>query len=202
MIEIRDTSGGLLHTVDSDDLHHLDYRGWNFRSANLSRLNLSNSNLEGADLSDADLTQTYAKTANFRGANFSRSLLSGACFLEANLQGADFTDALGAELAVALSKPFIVPQQGSFTGWKQCLGNVLVELEILDDARRTPDRRRECRAEAVKVLQVIGADVGFSAFGGVYRTGEIVRCDHWGPDVSNGPGGIYFFLSRAEAENR
>jgi hypothetical protein len=77
-------------------------------------------------------------------------------------------------------------------------------LTVPSKARRSNATGRKCRAEFVKVLDVIGAEVGISKHDGKteYRKGKIVRCDKWEEDrwIECG-GGIHFFITRYEAEN-
>ena len=147
--------------------------------------------LSGANLSDADLGG-----ANLSGANLSCAYLSCA-----NLSGADLSGAVDAEYALAQHS--ILPETGPIWGWKKCRNNVLVKLVVGDTAKRSHATGRKCRAEHVKVLEVIGAKIGISTYdiNTQYRAGQIVLCDKWNEDrwVECG-GGIHFFLTRIEAE--
>jgi hypothetical protein len=71
----------------------------------------------------------------------------------------------------------VVPESGEVIGWKKCKNNVLVQVRVPESARRSNATTRECRAECVEVLQVVGADVGVSMFADriEYRVGEIVK---------------------------
>jgi len=172
--------------------------GANLSSADLSRADLSGTNLSGANLSRADL----------RGANLYGANLSGADLYGANLSGADLSGAAlyGAKEVplLAAAQSSIIPEDGQITGWKKCKNNVLVKLLVGQNAKRSNATGRKCRAEYVKVLEVIGAEVGISKYDNKieYRVGKIVRCDKWNEDrwVECG-GGIHFFLTRIEAEN-
>ena len=78
------------------------------------------------------------------------------------------------------------------------------DFAVPSKARRSNSTGRKCRAEYVKVLDVVRAEVGVSNHDGKteYRKGKIVRCDKWEEDrwVECG-GGIHFFITRFEAEN-
>ncbi len=173
----------------------------NLRGANLRGANLSEAYLRGANLSEAYLGGANLRGANLRGANLSEAYLSGA-----NLRGAYLSGAVGAE--VALAQCAILPSDGPIWGWKKCRNGVLVKLIIGDTAKRSHASGRKCRAEHVKVLEVIGAEIGLSIFDDdgkqkpiEYRVGQIVRCDKWNDDRwTECGGGIHFFLNRAEAE--
>jgi hypothetical protein len=97
----------------------------------------------------------------------------------------------------------IVPEVGSFIGWKKCLNGVIVKIKIQENAKRSNSTGRKCRAEYVKVLEVIGAEKGISAhdYKTTYRIGKTVRCNKWEENRwLECAGGIHFFLTRAEAE--
>ncbi|MDQ1291961.1 MAG: hypothetical protein QG615_1771, partial [Nitrospirota bacterium] len=149
----------------------------NLSGANLSWANLSGTNLSGADLSGADL-----RWANLSGANLSGANLSGADLSGANLRWANLSGAIGADLQIARTR--ILPE-GQLIGWKKCQNNVIVKLSIPAEAKRSHAFGRKCRAEFVQVIEVIGAEVGYTDqtdIGGSkaeYRAGETVRCDRW-----------------------
>lgn len=145
--------------------------------------------------------------------------------MRADLSGADLrgADLRGANLSGAENVPFIpyaCPDTGSFVGFKEAKlynseetesQNVIVELEIPADARRSSATGRKCRCDKAKVLSVttldgaaIGADAGTicssydSRF--VYEIGRIVTepnfCeDRWKECAP----GIHFFINRQEA---
>ena len=118
----------------------------------------------------------------------------------ADLSGANLSGAVGAELAIAMSCHL---PEGDIIGWKKCQDGVLVKLLIPSDAKRSHGASRKCRAGFVRVLEVIGAEVGISLYDGVteYRVGETVRPDGWDDDRWNICGkGIHFYITRAEAE--
>jgi hypothetical protein len=164
--------------------------------AYLARANLASAYLAGADFTSANLASAYLAGADLTGADFTGADLAGA-----DLAGADFTGAKGAELAIARTR--ILPAEGNLVGWKKCADGVLVKLLIPTDARRSHAFGRKCRAEFVRVLEVIGAKEARSGYNSavVYRPGVIVHCDKWCEDYTQEcAGGIHFFITREEAE--
>ena len=218
MIEIKHRySGAVLRTVDAPNLRSADLYGANLRGANLYYADLRGANLRGANLSGADLYGANLYGADLSGANLLGANLYGADLLGANLRGANLSDAnlLGANLLGANLRGArhlddatrdalrIVPTDGAFVGWKLCRDNVLVKLQIPETAKRSNSTGRKCRAEFVKVLNVIGAEIGVSKFDSsvTYRTGETVRCIDWDENPWNEcSSGIHFFITRGEAE--
>lgn len=145
--------------------------------------------------------------------------------MRANLRGADLyrADLRGANLRGAKNVPFIplaCPDTGAFVGFKKASlysldeankQDVIVELEIPADARRSSATGRKCRCDKAKVLSIttfdgvaVGMDAGTvrskhdSSF--VYEIGRIVTepnfCeDRWEECAP----GIHFFINRQEA---
>ena len=151
---------------------------------------------EANSLKEALVGAVKGKT-NLYGANLRGANLGGANLRGANLGGAKNIPVL------AERQSSIVPEEGPFFGWKKCRNNVLVQVAVGAKAKRSNSTGRKCRAEYVKVLQVIGAEEGVSQYdqNTRYKVGEIVRCDKWDDDRWNEcSGGIHFFLTRAEAE--
>ena len=149
--------------------------------ATASRANLSGANLSGANLS---------------GANLSRANLSGA-----NLSGADLSRAKDADRAIAMTR--ILPE-GTIIGWKKLQDGVIAKLLIPEYAKRTHAFGRKCRAEFAEVLELFGAEVGYSQHDPMfaYRVGDVVRpknafSDDWQEECASG---IHFFITRLEAE--
>ena len=214
-----DLSGAYLSEANLSraNLSRADLSEANLSGANLSRADLSGAYLSEANLSRADLSGAYLSRANLSradlsGANLSRANLSGAYLSEANLSRADLSgaDLSGAYLSGAylsdktLAETSILPDSGPFVGWKKCRDNVIVRLAVPSKARRSNSTGRKCRAEYVKVLEVMGAEVGISQRDSKteYRKGKIVRCDKWNENRwEECSGGIHFFITRYEAEN-
>jgi uncharacterized protein YjbI with pentapeptide repeats len=80
MIEIKNSRGHVLHTVDADTLI----------GADLSGLDLTDANLRGADLSHAKLVKTNLAYAALMGAEFNSAHLEETNFYHADLRGANF----------------------------------------------------------------------------------------------------------------
>ena len=126
-------------------------------------------------------------------------------------------DLRGAYLRGAKNIPFIpyaCPDFGSFIGYKKCNSencDVIVELEILSDARRCSATGRKCRCDKAKVLSIQNIDgtpaeakEAVSKYNSdfKYRVGEIVEvkdfCEDRWEECS---AGIHFFINRQEAVN-
>ena len=178
----------------------------NLYGANLSGANLSGANLSRADLSGANLSRADLYGANLYGANLYEANLSGADLYGANLSGANLYEAnlsgaKNADLVIARTR---ILSEGDLIGWKKCKNNVIVKMQIPSDAKRSHAFGRKCRAEYVKVLEVIGAEVGIAQHDDKteYRKGEIVKPDsfdeNWQDECAPG---IHFFITRIEAEN-
>jgi hypothetical protein len=199
--------------------------------ADLLGAKLQNARLQGADLQIADLLGAKLQNARLQGANLHAAHLQFAhlryaCLHGVDLQGADLryawlqgADLQGADLqraelrdsdlrgaknipALALAQFQIIPEEGSFVGWKKCRYGVLVKLLIPAEAKRSHGTNRHCRTDMAHVLEVIGAAEGIGTLEDlVYRAGELVRSDGFDDDRWNtwAPG-IHFYLTRAEAE--
>ena len=202
-----DLRGAVLRgAVLSDaDLRGADLSDADLRGAVLRRAVLSDADLRGADLSDADL----------RGAVLRRAVLSDADLSDADLSDADLSDAVlrGAKELPDLPWTSIVPETGSFIGWKKVYAqgmSVIVKLEILADAKRCNATGRKCRCSAAKVLEIQKLDGTPAGLDSVvntnytphvtYKVGETVLPDSFDDDRWNECShGIHFFITRQEA---
>lgn len=160
--------------------------------ADLFRANLCGADLRGADLRGADL----------HGAN-----LFGTDLFEANLRGAkDIPEYI---------RPICCPEKGSFIGFKKALSSnmeveVIVELEIPAEAKRSSATNRKCRCSKAKVLSITdfsGAAEFQMAVSGydnnfIYEVGKTVIVDDYDDNRWNECStGIHFFITRDEAVN-
>lgn len=65
---------------------------------------------------------------------------------EANLSGAK------------LDWPLVCPEKGSFIGYKKCRDDLIVELEIPEDALRSSATTRKCRCSKANMLSITNLD--------------------------------------------
>lgn len=183
--------------------------------ADLQGADLQSADLRGAYLYGVDLRGAYLQGANLQSANLQSADLRGADFQGADLQSADFRGAYlyGVDLQDAknipdLSWTSIVPECGSFIGWKN-VGNYIIKLRILDDAKRSNATGRKCRCSAAEVLEIQNIDGTESGIDRVYNdnycganyvVGEIVTPDSFDDNRWNECShGIHFFITRQEA---
>ena len=187
------------------DLSRADLSRADLSGADLSGADLSGANLSGADLSGADLSGADLSRANLSGADLSRADLSRADLSRANLSGADLSRAKNIPFV-----PYACPDFGSFIGYKKARG-LIVELEILSDAKRVSATGRKCRCDKAKVLSIQNIDGTPSILTSVasdrdskfiYKVGEIVTVDDFDENRWNECStGIHFFINRQEAVN-
>ena len=164
--------------------------------------------LRGADLGVANLRGANLRGADLRGADLCVANLSGADLRGANLSGADLSGAKIDDNVLSSVYPIACPEIGAFIGWKKCRDNLIVKLEICDDAKRSSAFSRKCRCSKAVVLSVEkidGSDAGTIAVSGrdedfVYEVGKTVHVDNFDDDRKNECStGIHFFITRQEA---
>ena len=189
-----------------------DLRGADLSGANLFRANLWRANLWGANLWGANLSRTDLRGANLSAADLSRADLSAADLSRADLSGANLSGAnlSGADLRGAkIYWPFVCPEKDSFIGYKKCRDDLIVELEIPEDALRSSATTKKCRCSKAKVLSITNLDgseanaeyalsKNDSEF--LYKVGEVVSVDNFDTNRWNECStGIHFFMTREEA---
>ena len=184
----------------------------NLREADLREANLYKADLMEADLREAFLYKANLYRANLYKANLYKAYLMGADFLgadlrEANLKGANLK---GADLRGAkLDWPLVCQEKGSFIGYKKCRNNLIVELEIPEDAYRCSATSKKCRCSKAKVLSITNldgsestSDVAVSKYDSffVYHIGETVEVTDFDQNRWNECStGIHFFMNREDA---
>lgn len=197
-------------------LQHTNLSYADFREATLNDTNICDSNLIHADFGDASLIGTYLVHSNltradFRGANLCLANLRDCVFYDTDLRDCNLWN---ANLAGSKYVPYIplkCPSDGAFVGWKT-VGNVLIKLEILADAKRSSATTNKCRCDKAKVL-------GFYDSLGVneldmtelvndkyekcrYVKGEMVYPDSFDENRWNECShGIHFFVNKQDAIN-
>ena len=189
------------------NLYAADLHGADLRAANLFEANLYAANLYAADLHEANLCG-----ASLYGADLSKANLSEANLREADLYGADLRGAKNVPYI-----PLSCPSHGSFIGWKKCrnhetnYGEVIVKLEIPEDAMRSSATGRKCRASKAIVLEIQdieGNKIDSEAYSTYeneknfeYIVGETVepRKSFDENRYEECASGIHFFIDRQEA---
>ena len=189
------------------DLSNTDLSNIDLSNANLKYADLNNANLKDADLKDSNLTCTDLSNADLSNANLRCANLSSANLSSANLSKANLKDiktnmhTIGYNLAC--------PEKGSFIGYKKASG-CLIELLILEDAKRSSATTAKCRCDKAKVLDIRDIetnnlincvcsdyDINF-----IYRVGEIIHVDNFDDNRWNECStGIHFFINKENAIN-
>ena len=199
---------GVRADLSGADLYRAGLSGATFYGANLRRANLCRADLRGADLRWADLSGANLREANLRGANLRKADLLGADLRGADLSGANLYDA-GLYESKSAECPMNCPEKGSFIGFKKVRGDLIVELEITEDALRSSATGRKCRCSKAKVLSITNIDRTESNINSarslwdsnfVYTVGETVEVPNFDTNRWNecAPG-IHFFITRQEA---
>ena len=161
-----------------------------------------------ADFSNADLRGANLRGANLRGADLCDADLCGADLCGADLRGAKNIDKLIWSIYTSFY-PLQCPETGSFVGYKKCRHNLIVKLEICEDALRSSATSRKCRCSKAKVLGIENMDGTPSNvtkiesnwdWSFVYEVGKTVEVDNFDTNRWNecAPG-IHFFITRDEA---
>ena len=185
------------------DLRYADLQGANLRDADLQRANLRDADLRDANLRDADLRDADLPRAGLRYADLQRANLRDADLRDADLQRANLRDA-NLTNTRGITATEILPRRGEVYGWKKCKGDVLVEIRVPPEAKRSNATTRKCRAEFVEVVAVHGDSPAISSYNPQveYSVGETVHCHKWDANRwAECSGGIHFFLTREEAED-
>ena len=215
-----------MKTISDDDLKEIlrkhvlwvmeDPKGEraDLRRADLRRANLYEAYLYGANLSGANLSGANLSGANLSGANLSGANLYEADLREANLSEADLSEADLRRANLYRAKidwPLVCPEKGSFIGFKKCRENLIVELEIPEDALRSSATTRKCRCSKAKVVSITNLDGSKSEHteatskrdsSFVYKIGETVEVPGFDLNRFNECStGIHFFVTRKEAES-
>ena len=183
------------------------HKMWLLNDPEGERAYLCGADLMGANLYKADLCGANLCGADLRGADLMGADLMGANLMRANLSGADL---MGADLCGAkLDWPLVCQEKGSFIGYKKCRNNLIVELEIPEDAYRCSATSKKCRCSKAKVLSITNldgsestSDVAVSKHDSsfVYRIGETVEVTDFDQNRWNECStGIHFFMNREDA---
>lgn len=165
------------------------------------------------------LTGDGSKRADLRCADLSHADLRYADLGGANLRDADlrYADLRGAKGEIPMHVcPYNCPEFGSFIGFKKARASILdetdviVQLQITENAKRCSGTSRKCRCDEAMVLSITSLDGSKSYSSAVskhdncfiYKVGEKVRVDDFDDNRwKECSTGIHFFIARDEAVN-
>ena len=204
--------GSILYDTN---LRNANLSGANLYGSNLCGANLYGSNLESTNLEGANLERANLEYANLYGANLYGSNLCGANLKYANLCGAnlDGADLRNADLRNVKTNIHTIgynlacPEKGSFIGYKKA-NSCIIELLILEDAKRSSATTMKCRCDKAKVLDIrdIGTGDKINVVKSdydpnfIYEVGEVVSVNDFDDDRWNECStGIHFFMNRENA---
>ena len=156
--------------------------------------------------------------ADLRGVNLYGADLSGVNLYGANLRGTDLygTDLYGTDLRGAKNIPYVpmnCPDSGSFIGWKKAvkykIAEVIVKIQITEDAKRSSATGRKCRCSKAIVLEFQDIEGNIIDIPNVrshydhdfiYRVGEIIEVNDFDDNRWNEcASGVHFFINRQDA---
>ena len=188
----------------------MDYA--DLKNADLSDINLCCTILDGICLNNANLTRANMNGCIIRGVRLWETNLTYANLTNADLIYADLSNAI-IDNVVGLNNQ--CPKEGSFIGWKKCIGAdkkyYIVKLEIPEDAKRSSSTSTKCRCSKAKVLEIQNIDGTKADVDEVYswynknfkyKVGETVEV----PDFDERcwvecSTGIHFYMHREDAIN-
>ena len=196
-------------------LHHAYFGYANLCEANLNGADIVNGNFYYADFRDASLINTYLVgshlvRADLQCANLGWADLRNCVFYDTDLRDCNFMYAnfRGSEYVPYI--PLECPSDGAFIGWKK-VNDVLIKLEIPEDARRSSATTKKCRCDKAKVLGFydlnsnelnIDKIINHTYNTCEYRKGEMVYPDYFDEnrwyECSHG---IHFFINKQDAIN-
>lgn len=175
------------------DLHAAQLCDTLFCNATLVDADLSRADLDYAHFSHADCKNAiFDYTANTYWAHFDEADLTGASFYGTGIRQEDIEEAKGAFI------PLSCPDEGEFVGWTKSGEGYMIKLLIPAEAERKSSANRLSHASLAKTIAIYdeNGDEVSEAVNGInkvciFRPGENVESDN---------NGVWFFISRAEAE--
>lgn len=217
-------------------INDCNMRDVTLNGATITRTGIKNTDLALSHCIDTTFDTVHFYNVNFTDAQCCDSSFINDTFDFCNLKDTELMDARflgcffkGTSLGSALrcNIPMTCPDTGSFIGWKKAYvkspdieslvkfnwertTEVIVKLEIQEDARRSSAGSRKCRCDKAKVLSITSLDgireydtaYSFHDASFVYRVGETVSVDNFCTNRWNEcAAGIHFFITRDEAVN-
>lgn len=198
--------------LENADLEYVNLKYADLKYANLSNTDLSNTDLRYTNLRCVDLRYTDLRYTNLSHSDLSYSNLSNANLSNANLSNADLSSANLKDIKTnihTIGYNLACPEEGSFIGYKKASG-CLIELLILEDAKRSSATTAKCRCDKAKVLEIRDIKTGKKVnkvnsdynVNFIYEVGEIIHVDDFDNNRWNECStGIHFFVNKENAIN-
>ena len=167
---------------------------------------LDGASLDGASLKGASLKGAYLDGAYLNGASLDGASLKGASLKGAYLDGTKIEEPIKIKFF-----PLACPETGAFIGYKKAAQNLVVKLQIPEDAKRSSAYGRKCRCDKAIVLGIYDMDGNKTEIKQVtskrnedfvYEVGQTVSVPDFDEYRWNECStGIHFFVTFAEAAN-
>lgn len=198
-----DLSGVLFRNANLSDadlhgviLHNADFCDAYLHSADLNGAFLSSANLKDADLREANLENARLRGTNLQGADLRGANIINVVFNSSNLYGARFTD---NEDMIEYRRGKILTD--SIIGYKKCVDDVIVTLEIPRGAIVFSINGNKCRTNKAKVIAIEGKTRAFSSYKYLsYYVGDEFTVYNFNCEYNvECAEGIHFFINVEEA---
>lgn len=203
-----------MKNINQEELNKIlkEHELWLIDEEGGKRADLSNTNLEYADLTYVDLTYANLIHADLTYADLIHADLSYSNLKDANLSNANLSSTNLKDIKTnihTIGYNLACPEKGSFIGYKKASG-CLIELLILEDAKRSSATTAKCRCDKAKVLDIENIETGKKVneinsnydINFIYKVGEIIHVDNFDNNRWNECStGIHFFVNKENAIN-
>ena len=183
--------------LENANLENANLYNANLENANLYNANLYNANLKYANLENANLENANLKYANLENANLYNANLENANLYNANLYNANLDEAEQHRKGVILKE--------AITGYKKCMDDVIVELEIPKGAIVFAINGKKHRTNKAKVISISNDEtIAYSKHDSdfTYELGMEYEIEDFNLMYNvECASGIHFFRTREEAED-
>lgn len=175
-----------------------------------------------SDFEDGDITNSEFYSCSFDRADMYNASFNHCIIDDSTLYGTNFSNASLTNTKITkcdtdectCNLMLNCPEKGSFTAFKKARSDsseqVVVELRVPADAKRSSATSRKCRVSKAKVISITSCDgkqsykTAHACYRHVfkYTVGEVVKVDDFDKDRWNecAPG-IHCFITRQEAVN-
>ena len=187
--------------MEWSDFEDVSFAGADLTGVNLANVRCVNTSFAAANLRDADLSG-----AALRGCDLHNAHIEGAHLYSANLEHARLDGIVDDERTQFFR--LYPPATGAFLGYKKCFNDLLVQLLIPADAKRTSATLHSCRTNKAKVLSIKNFDGSRSYDEAmslvdpnfIYRVGQWLEVGNFNEDRwFDSTTGIHYWLTPEEA---